>query len=394
MTNPKSSTACANSQAEDGPSAGPQIPKLVALPRHDGDFPPSDPGAYGPQWALCVSTSRALGLAAGIFVRQLAHWLVEVKTGGTSRDGRRWIWRTYEEWAEEFGWWNPQAIKRTIIPSIPNGVLLKKRIRDKGLLYSLDFERIAELIKEVGEPLPKWLIDAIYDPPLPPGVQARFVEDPNSVLPTNDQADVSINKDRVLVQVNSDLNEIREETQGSSGAGLNNVELLVQVTIDPNEEVGSDPSVQVNSDPNLPYKANIQNKPSNPQLASSTMGKPSVSDDRWDKLGSVAPDPWSFFERVWSLYCDRYDDDETIGMGERRWQPLREAIVDWQRRHEAYVDPSRAQQVFDSITTRNPREPIGLIYSVFRDEMSVRHDLNQPYEPPKRAGPRRIEGRY
>ena len=50
--------------------------------------------------------------------------------------------------------------------------------------------------------------------------------------------------------------------------------------------------------------------------------------------------------------------------------------------------PRRAEQIFDSITTRNLREPIGLIFRVFRD------DLNKPYVSQVRRELTRMAGRY
>ena len=66
----------------------------------------------------------------------------------------------------------------------------------------------------------------------------------------------------------------------------------------------------------------------------------------------------TFLERVWRLYCDDYDNDETVGIDDGRWGPHRDGPIEWQRGHRAAIDYSRAEQVFDSITTRYPGEPI------------------------------------
>ena len=95
-----------------------------------------------------------------------------------------------------------------------------------------------------------------------------------------------------------------------------------------------------------------------------------------------------------TLYCDNYDDSETVAPDDGRRCPLRDRTTSWQRGHEALIDPSRAERIFDSITTRNPREPIGLIFSQFRDELAGRGDLSTPYEPPVRRGLTRMAGRY
>ena len=80
----------------------------------------------------------------------LGHWLVEVKTGGAIEGDRRWIWRTYQEWAEEFGWWEWWEIRDRVLPAIPEGVVLRKgawRNGRKTTLYSLDFHHLDRLIR-------------------------------------------------------------------------------------------------------------------------------------------------------------------------------------------------------------------------------------------------------
>ena len=95
-----------------------------------------------------------------------------------------------------------------------------------------------------------------------------------------------------------------------------------------------------------------------------------------------------------TLYCDNYYDSETVGLDDGRRRPHQDRITRWQRGHQALIDPSWAEQIFDSITTRNLRGLIGLIFSVFRDELASRDDLSLPYESPVRRGLTRMAGRY
>ena len=73
-----------------------------------------------------------------------------------------------------------------------------------------------------------------------------------------------------------------------------------------------------------------------------------------------------------TLCCDNYDNDETVEIDVGRWRPLHDRIIEWQRAHRALIDPSWAERVFDSSTTGDPREPIGLIFTGFRDELAGR----------------------
>ena len=62
----------------------------------------------------------------------------------------------------------------------------------------------------------------------------------------------------------------------------------------------------------------------------------------------------------------------------------------WHHRVAAWTSythrPRRAEQIFDSITTRNLREPIGLFFTVFRDELAGSNNLNKPYVSQVRGG--------
>ena len=304
---------------------------------------PPDPHPYGPQWASCVSTNRALGLEAGIFVRQLAHWLVEVRTGGTHMEGQRWIWRTYDEWAEEFGWWTAQILRRRVIPSVPEDVLLKRRSRDRGILYSLDFQALATLIEKAGELLPKWLIDATYDPALPPGVQARF-------------------------PLYKDPHEVCQEAPESS---LNNDELLVLVETNQLQVVETDH-----------YHLYRDNSKTNPPTRVGGLENVPERNNVWSRLTGVDPDPPTFFKDLRALYSIWYGQVREVLADALRWKPLRDSIVEWQHRHEALIDPSRARQVIDLMPAEDMREPFDLICAVFRDQMMVRHDMDTRYGQP------------
>ncbi len=66
-----------------------------------------------PEPPLLVLPSLAItvGLNEAIFLQQLHYWLLQ---SGKDRDGRRWIYNTYEEWHEQFPFWSIDTIKRVI----------------------------------------------------------------------------------------------------------------------------------------------------------------------------------------------------------------------------------------------------------------------------------------
>jgi len=75
------------------------------------------------------------------------------------------------------------------------------------------------------------------------------------------------------------------------------------------------------------------------------------------------------------------------------WAPLAAGVNDWEEAHGAPVDPSW----YDYVAYRIDRSSrlhsvVGFIFSIWRDELSRRHDLAEPYEAPEAR--RRLAGRY
>ena len=78
------------------------------------------------------------------------------------------------------------------------------------------------------------------------------------------------------------------------------------------------------------------------------------------------------------------DNDGTVGIDDGRWSRHRDGPIEWRRGHRAAIDYSRAEQAFDSITTRYPRER--------RDELAGRDDLNKSYVSGVTRGLTRMAG--
>ena len=296
----------------------------------------------------------------GWFTAQL-HWLLTRTAGGVDHSGRHWVYRTYEEWQDDMQWSSLQRIRKRIIgPLRDRGVLLTIRRMRGGQDYSIDYVRLSELANERRGFVPDWLMDAAYDPDLGEGVQGAFPDDRPSQVVTFDHSDTE--RRRV-------------------------------VTSDQIQVVGSDQMQVVTSD-HLYNKELQQRIATEDKLASSSEPEVSETGDLWERVVGVGEKAETFMDEVWVLYCDNFDAYETVEIDDGKWQPLRQKIIKWQRGHRALIDPSQAQRLFDSITTENPREPIGLIFTVFRDALAARNDLDAPYAPQVRQGSIQMAGRY
>jgi hypothetical protein len=111
-----------------------------------------DVRTFRPKLAVALRQGRAWSdLDGAIFVSQLNYWLQRSKT---VEDGRKWVYKTLEEWAEEFIIWSPDTINRIIDRLRERGVVIARTFKGKGrgrtLYYTLDFDLLEDLTEKAG----------------------------------------------------------------------------------------------------------------------------------------------------------------------------------------------------------------------------------------------------
>jgi hypothetical protein len=90
--------------------------------------------------------ATAIGLDEGIFLQQLHYWMLKSKN---QRDGRFWVYNTYDEWQKQFPFWSTRTITR-IVQSLKNkGLVITGNYNaysiDRTTWYSIDYDKVAEL---------------------------------------------------------------------------------------------------------------------------------------------------------------------------------------------------------------------------------------------------------
>lgn len=95
---------------------------------------------------LYTNLAAKLGLNEAIMLQQIHFWLQKSKH---VKDGRQWVFNTYQDWQEQLPFWSINTIKRVILKLEKEGYLLSanyNRLKlDKTKWYSIDYEKIAEL---------------------------------------------------------------------------------------------------------------------------------------------------------------------------------------------------------------------------------------------------------
>jgi hypothetical protein len=74
-----------------------------------------------PPLIVLPSLAAALGLSEAILLQQIHYWL---RQGGHVRDGRRWIYNSYAQWAAQLPFWKEGAIRRILEHLRARGLLL------------------------------------------------------------------------------------------------------------------------------------------------------------------------------------------------------------------------------------------------------------------------------
>jgi hypothetical protein len=88
-----------------------------------------------------------VGLNEAIFLQQLHYWLQQ---SGKERDGRLWIYNTYEEWLTQFPFWSKATLRRIVNGLEESGLVLSSSSYNQSKIdrtkwYTLDYDALDRL---------------------------------------------------------------------------------------------------------------------------------------------------------------------------------------------------------------------------------------------------------
>lgn len=100
------------------------------------------------------SLAVAVGLGEAIVLQQIHYW-VDIKIKDYARymdsfqEGRCWVYNTIAEWQEQFPFWSPRTIERTLTSLKARNVVIVKQLakdtRDRTNWYAIDYDIFDEL---------------------------------------------------------------------------------------------------------------------------------------------------------------------------------------------------------------------------------------------------------
>ncbi len=102
-----------------------------------------------PPLQVLPSLAVKIGLQEAVVLQQVHYWLQAAKP---LDGGGRWVFNTYEQWAEQFPFWSPEAIRKIfkslrdkgLIVSRPRGLHAFDRVNE----YTIDYDALASLHPE------------------------------------------------------------------------------------------------------------------------------------------------------------------------------------------------------------------------------------------------------
>lgn len=105
-----------------------------------------------PPLQVLPSLARAVGLNEAIVLQQLHYWMAHAKT---QHEGRKWVYKTVQEWKNEFSFWSVSTIERVFKSLESKGLVhsatLSKDAWDRTKYYSIDYTNLATFTAEFAQ---------------------------------------------------------------------------------------------------------------------------------------------------------------------------------------------------------------------------------------------------
>lgn len=94
--------------------------------------------------------AEMIGLNEAIVLQQVHYWIENAKRGENKakyRDGKYWVYNTYQEWETQFPFWSPDTIKRTFLRLENLGLILAGQFEGnhRRKWYTIDYDKLDQM---------------------------------------------------------------------------------------------------------------------------------------------------------------------------------------------------------------------------------------------------------
>ncbi len=102
-----------------------------------------------PPLIVLPTLATLAGLNEAIFLQQLHYWILR---SGKERDGRLWIYNTYDEWQAQLPFWSRATLRRIVNGLEERGLILSTDVYnaskvDRTKWYALDYAAVDSLLE-------------------------------------------------------------------------------------------------------------------------------------------------------------------------------------------------------------------------------------------------------
>lgn len=99
--------------------------------------------------------AKLIGLNEAIILQQIHYWLDNKGCKGLHSKGRKWIYNTVSQWQEQFPFFSPSTIKRTMLELRNLDLIFVEQLSENGRdttnYYSINYEKIDSLEMDQSE---------------------------------------------------------------------------------------------------------------------------------------------------------------------------------------------------------------------------------------------------
>jgi DnaD/phage-associated family protein len=98
-----------------------------------------------PPLMVLPTLAKKIGLNQAVILQQIHYWLSASKH---ERDGYKWLYNSYNQWAEQFPWLSPRAVQKHILALEKMGYLISDNFNirkvDQTKWYRIDYTKLVD----------------------------------------------------------------------------------------------------------------------------------------------------------------------------------------------------------------------------------------------------------
>ncbi len=94
--------------------------------------------------------AKKFGRSSAVFLQQLHYWITSERSNGFTHHGKKWVYNTFESWADNLKTYSVSTIKRCIKKLEEAGIIQCKKLNpfkgNRTNYYTIDYKRLSETL--------------------------------------------------------------------------------------------------------------------------------------------------------------------------------------------------------------------------------------------------------